>query len=244
MMNSIITCGSWKKGARRDPCEISRQCQIFWKHQTDTACTWLVRHSRGGGDRANCIHLSRLSGGPATQVFGEASRASQQHDSGYGNAQTTIPTNIHTANRIFTNILIADKHNIPKGKMHINCRLLPEDIVCKITQRNNIRTANTCDPALKLLNEEITFDIQKHKQNIWKEHLDAHWDDRHNTHTNHFHNIQRQNSNYTQTHCELFHQTIHKHATHKTNRHINRATPTYKEHHTHYFSGPRGYKTK
>ena len=49
-------------------------------------------------------------------------------------AQTTIPTNIHTANRIFTNIiLMADKQNIPKGKMHSNCRLLPEDIVCKIT---------------------------------------------------------------------------------------------------------------
>ena len=80
-------------------------------------------------------------------------------------------------------ILMADKQNIPKGKMHSNCRLLPEDIVCKITQRNNIRRANTGDPALKLLNEEITSDIQKHKQNIWKEHLDAHWDHRHNTHT-------------------------------------------------------------
>ena len=78
---------------------------------------------------------------------------------------------------------MADKQNIPKGKMHSNCRLLPEDIVCKITQKNNIRRANTCDPALKLLNEEITSDIQKHKQNTWKEHLDAHWDDRHNTHT-------------------------------------------------------------
>ena len=76
-------------------------------------------------------------------------------------AQTTIPTNIHTANRIFTNIiLMTDKHNIPKSKMHSNCRLLPEDIVCKITQRNQIRRANTCDPALKLLNEEITSDIQ------------------------------------------------------------------------------------
>ena len=58
-------------------------------------------------------------------------------------------TNIHTAN---TNIiLMADKHNIPKGKMHSHSRLLPEDIVCKITQRNNTRRANTCDPALKLL---------------------------------------------------------------------------------------------
>ena len=60
-----------------------------------------------------------------------------------------------------------EEYNILKGKMHSNCRLLPEDIVCKITQRNNIRRANTtCDPALKLLNEELTSDIQKHKQNI------------------------------------------------------------------------------
>ena len=59
---------------------------------------------------------------------------------------------------------MADKHNIPKGKMHSNCRLLPENIVCKITQRNNLRRANTCDSALKLLNEGITSDIQKHKQ--------------------------------------------------------------------------------
>ena len=36
------------------------------------------------------------------------------------------------------------------------------------------------------------------------------------THTKYIHNIQQQNSNYTQAHCELFHQTIHKHATHKT----------------------------
>ena len=66
--------------------------------------------------------------------------------------------------------------------MHSNCRLSPDDIVCKITQRNNIRRENTCDSALKLLTEEITSDIQKHKQNLWKGHLDAHWDHRHNTH--------------------------------------------------------------
>ena len=45
-------------------------------------------------------------------------------------AQTSIPTNIHTASIIFKNIiLMADKHNIPNGKMHSNFRLLPEDIV-------------------------------------------------------------------------------------------------------------------
>ena len=36
------------------------------------------------------------------------------------------------------------------------------------------------------------------------------------THTKHIQNIQQQNSNYIQT--------IHKHATHKTNKHINRET--------------------
>ena len=46
------------------------------------------------------------------------------------------------------------------------------------------------------------------------------------THTKHIHNIQQQNSNYTQTHCELFHQTIHKHATH------TKQTDTLTEQHT------------
>ena len=81
-------------------------------------------------------------------------------------------------------ILMADKHNIPKGKMHSNCRLLPDHIACKITQRNNIRRANTSDPAFKLLNEEITSNINIHKYNIWEEHLDTHWDHMHNIRSN------------------------------------------------------------
>ena len=122
-------------------------------------------------------------------------------------AQTTIPTNIHTANRIFTNIiLMTDKHNIPKGKMHHNCRLLPEDIVCKITQRNKIRRANTCDPALKLLNEEITptYKTQtKHMEGALRRSLGSQAQHTHSledhtwsiqqsttTHTKHIHNIQ------------------------------------------------------
>ena len=139
---------------------------------------------------------------------------------------------------------MADKHNIPKGKMHSNCRLLPEDIVCKITQRNNIRRANTYDPAFKLLIEEITSDIQKHKPNIWKEHLDAHWDHRHNIHTlwNAIHGLSNRATPHTLNTSITFNNNIAttpkliancftkqftntvKHATHKTNRHINRAT--------------------
>ena len=82
---------------------------------------------------------------------------------------------------------MADKHSIPKGKIHSNCRLLPESIVCKITKRNNTRRANTYDPVLKLLNEEITSDIQKHKLGPQVQHT-------------------------------------RNHATHKTNRSIDRAT--------------------
>ena len=42
-----------------------------------------------------------------------------------GTESAFAQTNIHTANRIFTNIiLMADKHNILKGNMHSNYRLL------------------------------------------------------------------------------------------------------------------------
>ena len=85
-------------------------------------------------------------------------------------AQTTIPINIHTVNRIYTTIIVmADKHNIPKGKMHSNCKNIYDHIVCKIIHRNNMRRANTCDPALKRLNTEITSDIhtKKYGRNIY-----------------------------------------------------------------------------
>ena len=47
----------------------------------------------GGGDCANCIYLPRLSGGPATQCIGEASRASPQHGwrSAYSLRETLSP---------------------------------------------------------------------------------------------------------------------------------------------------------
>ena len=139
---------------------------------------------------------------------------------------------------------MADKHNIPKDNMHINCRLLPDHKVCKITQRDNIRRENTCDPALKLFNEEITSDIQKHKQNLWKEYLDAHWDHRHNTHilwkilhglsnsappstlntSISFNNkIATTREHIANCFTKPFTNSV-KHATHKTNRSINRAT--------------------
>ena len=47
---------------------------------------------------------------------------------------------------------------------------------------HNLRKTQFAFAQTKLLNEEITSCIQKHKENIWKEHLDAHWAHRHNTH--------------------------------------------------------------
>ena len=56
----------------------------------------------------------------------------------------SYPTTYALPTYFFTNIiLMADKHHIPKGKMHKNCRLFTDHTVCKITQRNNIRRANT-----------------------------------------------------------------------------------------------------
>ena len=105
---------------------------------------------------------------------------------------------------------MADKQNIPKDKMHSNCRLLPEDIVCKITQRNNIRRVNTRDPALKLLNEEITSNFRhtktqtKHMEGVLRRSLGSQAQHTHSleghtwsiqqsttTHTKHIHNIQQ-----------------------------------------------------
>ena len=129
--------------------------------------------------------------------------------------------------------------------MHSNCRLLPEDVVCKIQRRNNMRRANTCDPALKLLNEEITSDIQKKTQkNIWQEHLDAHWDHMHNIHIlwKTIHGLSNRSPPTTLNNSITFNNkpvntpkyiancltkqftNPVKHATHKTNRSIDRAT--------------------
>ena len=119
---------------------------------------------------------------------------------------------------------MADKHNIPKGKMHSNCRLLPDHIVCKSTQRNNIRGENTCDPALNLLNEEITSDTYKDIKPMEGTLRCTLRSQAQHTHSLEDNTWYIQQSTSTQTYCKLFHQTIHKHATHKTNISINRAT--------------------
>ena len=66
-------------------------------HQTDTACSWLVRHSAtvGGTVRWNTVQIvSTYPASPASQFFGEASRAFPQHGwrSAYSLRETLSPT--------------------------------------------------------------------------------------------------------------------------------------------------------
>jgi hypothetical protein len=158
----------------------------------------------------------------------------------------TAPTNnVHIANKILTNaILHADKHHIPKGKMHNNIQLLPEDIRNKIKHRDQIRKQDPHAVDLPALNNEITKLIQQHKTNLWKEKLDKHWDHKQNTHIlwKTIHSLQnkkpQQSQNQTinfnnktattakQT-ATLFNKqfvNVTKHSTNKTNRKTDRIT--------------------
>ena len=45
-----------------------------------------------------------------------------------------IHQHTHCKYNFYKHHYVADKHIIPKGKMHSNCRLLPDHVVCKITQ--------------------------------------------------------------------------------------------------------------
>ena len=120
--------------------------------------------------------------------------------------------------------------------MHITYKLLLYNIVCTLSQRNSIWRANTCDQALNLLNEEITFYIQKTQtkpmertlrrtlasqaQHILWRTIHGLWNGAPPPTLNTSITFNKNITKY----YELFHQTIHKHITH--NRSINRTTQT------------------
>jgi hypothetical protein len=93
------------------------------------------------------------------------------------------PTEVHTSSKTLTNlILTADKHFVPKGRINNRIKLLPLDIRNTIKTRNRMRAIDVHDIRLQRLNQEIDYDIQKHKADMWREHLDKNWDHRQNTH--------------------------------------------------------------
>ena len=56
---------------------------------------------------------------------------------------------------------------------HFDSTLLPEHIRHKLEHKNNIRAQTANDPSISKLNSEITYLIQTHKSDIWREHLDT-----------------------------------------------------------------------
>ena len=99
-------------------------------------------------------------------------------------SQTLKHHKTHAPTKILTNaILAADKHHIPKGKIHHTHKLLPEHIRDMIKQRNRTRQQNPKDPLIAQQNTNIDKEIQNHKQALWKEHITDNWDHKTNTHT-------------------------------------------------------------
>ena len=106
----------------------------------------------------------------------------QEIEQTLSNAET--PQNAHTTTKILTNaILVADKHHIPKGKIHHTHKLLPEHIRNMIKQRTRTREQNPKNPIIAQQNTNIDKEIQNHKQLLWKQHSTDYWDHKTNTHT-------------------------------------------------------------
>ena len=93
------------------------------------------------------------------------------------------PTDIHDANKTFTNILYqAGKKHIPVGRIRNTDKLLPQDIRNKIRQRNWTSKNTPQHPSIPELNKEISTLISTNKTEIWREHIEKPWDHRKNTH--------------------------------------------------------------
>jgi hypothetical protein len=99
-------------------------------------------------------------------------------------SHTQKPTNVHLANKILTNqILLADKHHIPKGRFKRVNQPLPKHINDVIKQRNILRKSNPLDPNIQSLNENITKLISDHKTEQWKTKLEQIGTHNKNSHT-------------------------------------------------------------
>src|SRR4029077_6188649 len=89
---------------------------------------------------------------------------------------------VHTSNKLITNLILkADKHHIPKGKIHTHHLLLPKNIRNKIQERNELRKQDSKNPNLTEMNKEINKLIQTHRSNLWQEKLNENWNHKVNT---------------------------------------------------------------
>jgi hypothetical protein len=97
---------------------------------------------------------------------------------------TNIEDNIHKANTTLINaILHADKLYIPKGHIKHKTQLLPANITTLIHNRNKLRKENPQHRDLQQLSQTIHTNINLHKQQLWKQHIERDWSHKTNTHT-------------------------------------------------------------
>ena len=73
----------------------------------------------------------------------------------------------HAINKKLTKLIMeADKRYIPRGNIRKRRLPLPEDIRNKISERNDLRTANPDDPRIPDANERIQESIKEHKRTL------------------------------------------------------------------------------
>ena len=85
------------------------------------------------------------------------------------------PTDIHDANKTFTNILYQ------AGRQDSQHRQTPTTTHTQQAQRNLTGKNTPQDPCIPELNKEISTLISTNKTEIWKEHIENPWDHRRNT---------------------------------------------------------------
>ena len=130
---AFIWCSTIKSADNFNP-RVRGECQTphynKYHHQTSPRClilynrtSWTTQHALSSDHlpiitTINIRHDYRLQQNRRTITNYKTAHWTQfTEDTESAFAQTTIPTNIHIANIIFTNIiLMADKQNIPKGK--------------------------------------------------------------------------------------------------------------------------------
>ena len=93
----------------------------------------------------------------------------------------TPSDNIQQETDIITSTIInADKKFIPRGNINKKTKPIPQHILSKIHDRNQLRSTAPNHPQIPILNQEINKSLSEHKQQIWKNHIESTWDHKNN----------------------------------------------------------------
>lgn len=79
---------------------------------------------------------------------------------------------IKACKRLTDIIMEADRRNIPRGKIRSRYTVMPENIIRKISERNDLREQDDENQELSRKNEEINQLVRSHKADTWKRLVD------------------------------------------------------------------------